>query len=90
MLVEIENKPDLFISLLKEKEEPEHMLQDLPVKDAPKSKFLELYGTVPEIWNKGRAVALYGIKENSLFHYWTLKMVQKKTGISIQKWALVK
>lgn len=86
MLEEIENKPALFISVLRRKEEFECASKDLSVKEAPLSKFLELYGTIPEIWNKDTVVALYGIKENGLFHYWTLKIAQTKNGIRIQKW----
>jgi hypothetical protein len=86
MLVELKNKQELFISVLGEQEEVDHASQDLLVKEAPQSKFLELYGTIPEIWNKSSAVALYGIKDTSLHHYWTLKMVQKKGGMRIRKW----
>jgi hypothetical protein len=86
MLVELENRPGSRISELREIEEVDHAPQDLKVNETPQSKFLEFYGTIHETWNTSSTVALYGMNENGLHHYWTLQMIQKKNGMRIRKW----
>jgi hypothetical protein len=86
MLVELEKRPELSISTLRETEQVDQAAQDSQIKEMPQSKFLEFYGTIHETWNTSSTVALYGMNKSGLHHYWTMKMVREKDGIRILRW----